>query len=285
MNALELKFEIKNNKNIQTMKKLIFIVIAFAMVLASCTAPKQVAYFQDVSGKDTLIANVGLQLLKVQPGEKLMIVVHSSVPELAATFNLPVVGYRLGTSNTNQSYNSTYATMSYTVSPEGTIDFPILGKIKVEGMTRNEVAEHIKHRLVSENHCTDAIVNVELFNAYVNVMGEVNRPGRYELTQDNVTILDVLSQASDLNVLGLRQNVMVSRKTSEGTQVYKLDMTNMQQLLASPAYMMQQGDVVYVEPNEVRKRQTTVSGNNLLNTGFWISVASLITSIVSVIAR
>lgn len=267
------------------MRKLIFIVIAFAMVFASCTAPKQVAYFQDVSGKDTLIANVGVQLLKVQPGEKLMIVVHSSVPELAATFNLPVVGYRLGTSNTNQSYNSTYATMSYTVSPEGTIDFPVLGKIKVEGMTRNEVAEHIKHRLVSENHCTDAIVNVELSNAYVNVMGEVNHPGRYELTQDNVTILDVLSQASDLNVLGLRQNVMVSRKTSEGTQVYKLDMTNMQQLLASPAYMMQQGDVVYVEPNEVRKRQTTVSGNNLLNTGFWISVASLITSIVSVIAR
>ena len=101
------------------MKKLIFIVIAFAMVLASCSAPRQVAYFQDVSGRDTLIANVGLQPLKVQPGEKLMIVVHSSVPELAATFNLPVVGYRLGASNTNQNYTSTYATMSYTVSPEG----------------------------------------------------------------------------------------------------------------------------------------------------------------------
>ncbi|MBQ0087637.1 MAG: polysaccharide biosynthesis/export family protein [Bacteroidales bacterium] len=269
------------------MKRIVFIVIAAAMVLASCSAPRQVAYFQDVSGKDTLIANVGLRPLKVQPGERLMIVVHSSVPELAATFNLPVIGYRLGTNNTNQNnnFNSTYATMSYIVSPEGTIDFPVLGTIKVEGMTRNEVAEHIKHRLVSENHCTDAVVNVELSNAYVNVMGEVNRPGRYELTQDNVTILDVLSQASDLNVLGLRQNVMVSRKTAQGTQVYTLDMTNMQQLLSSPAYMMQQGDMVYVEPNKVRKRQTTVSGNNLLNTGFWISVASLITSIISVIVR
>lgn len=269
------------------MKRIVFIVIAAAMVLASCSAPRQVAYFQDVSGKDTLIANVGLQSLKVQPGERLMIVVHSSVPELAATFNLPVVGYRLGMNNPNQNngLNSSYATMSYIVSPEGTIDFPVLGIIKVEGMTRNEVAEHIKHRLVSENHCTDAVVNVELSNAYVNVMGEVNRPGRYELTQDNVTILDVLSQASDLNVLGLRQNVMVSRKTAQGTQIYTLDMTNMQQVLASPAYMMQQGDMVYVEPNQVRKRQTTVSGNNLLNTGFWISVASLITSIISVIVR
>lgn len=269
------------------MKRIVFIVIAAAMVLASCSAPRQVAYFQDVSGKDTLIANVGLRPLKVQPGERLMIVVHSSVPELAATFNLPVVGYRLGVNNTNlnNNFNSSYATMSYIVSPEGTIDFPVLGIIKVEGMTRNEVAEHIKHRLVSENHCTDAVVNVELSNAYVNVMGEVNRPGRYELTQDNVTILDVLSQASDLNVLGLRQNVMVSRKTAQGTQIYTLDMTNMQQVLASPAYMMQQGDMVYVEPNKVRKRQTTVSGNNLLNTGFWISVASLITSIISVIVR
>lgn len=267
------------------MKKLFFIVTAFALVFSSCTSPRQVAYFQDVSGKDTLITNVDLQPLRVQPGEKLMIVVHSSVPELAATFNLPVVGYRLGTGNTNQNYNSTYATMSYTVSPEGTIDFPVLGNIKVEGMTRNEVAEHIKHRLVSENHCTDAIVNVELSNAYVNVMGEVNHPGRYELTQDNVTVLDVLSQASDLNVLGLRQNVMVSRKTPQGTQIYKLDMTDMQQLMSSPAYMMQQGDMIYVEPNKVRKRETTVSGNNLLNTGFWISVASLITSIISVVIR
>ena len=267
------------------MRKLFFIITAFAMVLASCSAPRQVAYFQDVSGKDTLLTNVGIQPLTVQPGEKLMIVVHSSVSELAATFNLPVVGYRLGTSNTNQNYSSTYATMSYTVSPEGTIDFPVLGKIKVEGMTRNEVAEHIKGRLINENHCTDAIVNVELSNAYVNVMGEVNRPGRYELTQDNVSILDILSQASDLNVLGLRQNVMVSRKTPEGTQIYKLDLTNMQQLMSSPAYMMQQGDLVYVEPNQVRKRQTTVSGNNLLNTGFWISVASLITSIISIMVR
>lgn len=267
------------------MKKVFFIVIAFAILFASCSTPQQVAYFQDVSGKDTLITNVSLQPLKVQPGEKLMIVVHSSVPELAATFNLPVVGYRLGTSNTNQSYNSNFATMSYTVSPEGTIDFPVLGIIKVEGMTRNEVAEHIKHRLVSENHCTDAIVNVELSNAYVNVMGEVNHPGRYELTQDKVTVLDILSQASDLNVLGQRQNVMVSRQTAQGTQIYTLDMTNMQQLMSSPAYMMQQGDLVYVEPNKMRKRQSTVNGNNILNTGFWISVASLITSVVSIIVK
>lgn len=265
------------------MRRLFIIVTTFAMVLASCSAPKQVAYFQDVSGTDTLITNVGLQPLKVQPGEKLMIVVHSSVPELAASFNLPVVGYRLGVSNTNQNYSSTYATMSYTVSPEGNIDFPILGEIKVAGMTRNEVAEHIKNRLVNENHCKDAIVNVELSNAYVNVMGEVNRPGRYELTQDNVTILDILSQASDLSVLGQRQNVMVSRKTPNGTQIYNLDLTNMQQLLSSPAYMMQQGDLVYVEPNEIRKRQATVNGNNLLSTSFWISVASLAASIISTI--
>lgn len=267
------------------MKKVLFIVIAIAMVFASCSTPKQVAYFQDVLGKDTLITNVSNQPLKVQPGEKLMIVVHSSVPELAATFNLPVVGYRLGSGRSTQNYNSSYATMSYTVSPQGTIDFPVLGSIKVEGMTRNEVAEHIKKRLVSENHCTDAVVNVELYDAYVNVMGEVNRPGRYELAQDNVTLLDVLSLASDLNVLGQRRNVMVSRKTPQGTQVYTLDMTKMQQVLSSPAYIMQQGDMVYVEPNNVRKRQSTVNGNNILNTGFWISVASLITSIVSIMTR
>ena len=267
------------------MKKYLIITLALAVALTSCSAPKQVAYFQDVSGKNVLITDINSrQPLKVQPGEKLMIVVHSSVPELAATFNLPVVGYRLGTGTTNQNYNSTNATMSYTVSPDGTIDFPVLGIIKVEGMTRSEVAKHIKSRLVSENHCTDAVVNVELTNAYVNVMGEVNKPGRYELTQDNVTVLDILSQASDLNLLGLRKNVMVTRNTDKGVHVYKLDMTNMHKLLSSPAYMLQQGDMIYVEPNAFRKRQTTVNGNNALTTSFWISLASLAASILSTIS-
>ena len=137
---------------------------------------------------------------------------------------------------------------------------------------------------MSENHCTDAVVNVELTNAYVNVMGEVNKPGRYELTQDNVTVLDILSQASDLNLLGLRKNVMVTRNTDKGVHVYKLDMTNMHKLLSSPAYMLQQGDMIYVEPNAFRKRQTTVNGNNALTTSFWISLASLAASILSTIS-
>lgn len=267
------------------MRKYILITIVLTSMMMSCATHKQVAYFQDAAGKDTLFSSSSArQSIKVQAGDKLMIVVNSASPELAASFNLPVVGYRLGTTITNQNYNSTQSTMCYTVGTDGTIDFPVLGKIKVEGMQRDEVAAYIKNRLVSENLCTDAVVNAEIYEAYVNVMGEVTHPGRYQLERDVVTILDVLSKASDLSVVGLRHNVMVIRQTTEGTQTYQLDLTNLAQLTSSPGYYMQQGDVVYVEPNKMRKRQTTVNGNNVINASFWISMASLAATIATTVS-
>lgn len=254
-------------------------------MMMSCTTHKQVAYFQDVAGRDTVLSASSVrQSLKVQAGDKLMIVVNSASPELSALFNLPIIGYRVGITNVNKNYNSTQSTMCYTVGTDGTIDFPVLGKIQVEGMQRDDVAAYIKSRLMNENLCTDAVVNVELYEAFVNVMGEVNHPGRYPLERDSETILDVLSKASDLSMVGLRHNVMVIRQTPDGTQSYQLDMTNLAQITSSPGYYMQQGDVVYVEPNKMRKRQTTVNGNNVLNASFWISIASLAATIATTIS-
>lgn len=262
-------------------KTLFMTVIAIA-AMSSCTGPKTIAYFQDVADKDTVLQTAMVQALRVQSGDKLMIAVHSRDPQLAALYNLPVTGTRIGMTN---SGNTTQANMSYTVDSEGNIVFPVLGKVKVAGLKRDEVAATIQERLISENLCNDAVVIVEMDNTFVNVLGEVNRPGRYALTKDNVTVFDAIGMAGDLSIQGKRENVMVVRNMNGQAMTYQLDLNNLQQIVNSPAYYMQQGDVVYVEPNNYRKRQTTVNGNNALSTSFWISVGSLLTSVAVLIKK
>lgn len=250
-------------------------------MMASCKGSENVAYFQDVANRDTLVTMIQSQALKVQSGDKLLIVVNSRDRELASMFNLPISGTQIGM----RTQSNTQATMTYTVDTKGNIDFPVLGTIPVKGMQRDEVAEFIKNRLRNENHCKDAVVTVEMENAYVNILGEVRNAGRYPLTKDNVTIIDALGMAGDLDIQGFRNNIMVIRKEGDKAHTYQLNMNNLQQVVSSPAYYLQQNDIVYVEPNNYRKRQTTVNGNNALSTSFWVSVGSLLTSIAVLIVK
>ena len=116
-------------------------------------------------------------------------------------------------------------------------------------------------------------------NLCISVLGEVNNPGRFNIDRDRVTILDALSMAGDLTIYGNRFKVMVMRQEGDVQRVYGVNLTSGKQIYTSPVYYLQQNDVVYVEPNEVRARQSTVNGNNVRSTSFWISLASLLTSI------
>ena len=116
-------------------------------------------------------------------------------------------------------------------------------------------------------------------------MGEVARPGRFAIEKDRVTVLEALSTAGDLTIFGVRKNVVVMRNEGEKNRVYRLNLCSADSLTMSPAYYIQQNDVVYVEPNTMRARQSTVNGNNILSTSFWISVASLLTSIAVLLKK
>lgn len=116
-------------------------------------------------------------------------------------------------------------------------------------------------------------------NLSVNVMGEVNRPGRYNIDKDHLTILDALSQAGDLTIYGKREKVLVLRNENGKQRVYDINLCSADHLYSSPVYYLQQNDVVYVEPNDTKARQSTVNGNNVRSTSFWISLASLLTTI------
>ena len=267
----------------------LFLVVCIAVT--GCKTPQNVAYFQDVNEQVIPVSSNEAGMIKIRPLDKLSIVIKSKDPALAELFNLSVNTMRVGQTASVQggnssvrSYSGGYEGMSnYTVTPSGDIDFPVLGILHVEGMTREELAAFIKGDLIGKGLVKDPVVTVEFINTGYSVMGEVNSPGRFDINKDKLTILEALSIAGDLSIQGQRDNVTVLREEKDGVHTYKLDLTNLQGLAKSPAYYIQQNDVIYVEPNEIRKRQTTTNGNNVLSTGFWVSVASLLTSVVTTI--
>ena len=259
--------------------------IGMVLALAACSTPKDVAYFQDRE-EGTSIEVLNQQVIRVQPSDKLSIVVNSKNPELANMFNLPYFTHRIGSVDRNASTLSASQNIScYTVDDEGNIDFPQLGKIRVTGMQRQEIGTLIKNKLIESQLVLDPIVTVEFANLFFSVLGEVSRPGRYNIDQDKISILDAISMAGDLNINGKRKNVTVFRENNGKKDIYSLDLTSAYNLYSSPAYYLQQKDIVYVEPNDNRIRQSTINGNNVRSTSFWISLTSLLTSITVLIVN
>lgn len=257
-------------------------------LLASCSTPKNIAYLQGIDNAQIIeIAAAKNGTIKIQPFDKLSIIVTCMDPALAQMFNLPVLSNNhvqrnspIGSSIDFRSYNVAYSEgiSGFTVSAEGTIQYPVLGQIKVEGMTRNELAAFIKGEIMGRGLIKDPIVTVEFLNVGISVMGEVNRPGRYDLNVDEINLLEAISLAGDLTIQGQRENVKVLRKEGDSVQTFVIDLTDSKNVLSSPAYYLKQGDIIYVEPNNIRKRATVANGNNVTNVSFWLSVASLLTS-------
>lgn len=254
----------------------ISIVAASVLALGSCSTPKQISYFQDLRPGESGPALAAPVEIRIQPKDKLSILVNSQDLRLTNLFNLPIVSQQVGQET---SYNTNRGMSGYTVDSKGDIDFPVLGALHVQGMTREEVAAYIKKELQSHDLIKDPVVTAEFMNLTVSVMGEVSRPGRYNIDKDHLTILDALSQAGDLTIYGKREKVLVLRNENGTQRVYGVNLCSGNHVYSSPVYYLQQGDVVYVEPNDTKARQSTVNGNNVRSTSFWISLASLLTTI------
>lgn len=266
-----------NRRN--TLWSCLLMVAVGILLLNSCGSSKEVVYFQDLRPGESEIKLPEMQAITVQPEDKISIIVNSRDPQLTNLFNLPYVSRQLGQTSDMASSGSSQGVSGYTVDANGEIDFPVLGKIKVVGKKREEIAQYIKSELLRENLVKDPVVTVEFMNLCVAVLGEVNNPGRFAIDRDRMTVLDALSMAGDLTIYGNRSKVLVLRQEGDVQRVYGIDLTSGKHVYTSPAYYLQQNDVVYVEPNNVKARQSTVNGNNVRSTSFWISLASLLTSI------
>ncbi len=260
---------------------LLGITSCLVLLLNGCGSTNSVSYFQDIHYNDSMLL-AKPHVITFQPGDKVSIVVNSKDPKLADLFNLPTISYRVGQgSSTLSSYNSQVSL--YTVDSNGDIDFPVVGTIHIGGETREQTAELIKGILIGKDLLKDPVVTVEFGNLYFSVLGEVSKPGQYTIDRDQVTILDAISKAGDLTIYGVRDSIKVLRQVDGMQKTYKVNLMSWKDLSSSPAYYVKQNDVIYVTPNETKARQSTVNGNTIRSTSFWISIASLITSIAVLI--
>lgn len=262
------------------MKNTFSLLLIICGLFCSCSTTEKIVYFQDQQiGTEYEVVNN--RYITMQPQDQLMIVVSSKDPQLAALFNQPRVQHYAG--NIEAPSNAGGQTMGYTVDNKGYIDFPVLGNIYIQGLSREEVAALIKSKLISNDLIKDPVVTVDFLNLSFFVLGEVAFPGKYPIDRDQMTILEALSMAGDLTIYGRRDKVFLTRNGDKRI-TYELDMRS-SAVYTSPAFYVQQNDIIYVEPNKVRANQATVNGNNVRSVSLWISVISLLSTIAVLIIK
>lgn len=253
------------------------LILFLVLILSSCASIQKIAYFQNEPVDKELKMNKG-PIIKVEPQDQLSIVVSSKDPLLASLFNLARVQQTVGQSSETGTNNKSGEIMGYTVDSKGNIDFPILGEIHIEGLSREEIAKTIKDQLTNKNLIKDPIITVDFQNLYFSVLGEVSKPGQFNIDKDKTTLIEALSKAGDLTIYGERGKVYLTRQNNGTRITYQVDLRS-SDIYNSPAFYIKQNDVIYVQPNNVKANQSTVNGNNVKSVSLWISVTSLLTTV------
>lgn len=262
--------------------KSVFAACLLAVSFTACTSYKDVPYFQDLANPaNSVTLKSQHEVLRIEPGDKLQILVVSALtPELAEGFNL----YSSSTRYMSTSYsNNNSKVLAYHVDTNGDIDFPVLGKIRVKGMTREEVAVTIKNLLQTNKLLDEVVVNCEILNHYVNVIGDAKNVGRIPITEDHMTVIELLAQCGDLPVTGERKNVMVIREENGEYKPHFLDLTSAEQVYNSEVFYLKPDDVVYVNPNKTKQRGSMASGNFWATPSTYIGLFGTLMSLTSVI--
>ena len=242
-------------------------LLLLPFLLVACQSYKKVPYFQDVEVVNEANQQEKLYDARIMPKDLLTIVVSCTNPELAIPFNLTVA--------------STQAALQpYLVDNEGNINFPVLGELKLGGLTKREAEQLILDKLKPYMKETP-IVTVRMVNYKISVIGEVARPGTFTISNEKVNLLEALAMAGDMTVYGLRDNVKLIREDANGKQqIITLDLNKAETIL-SPYYWLQQNDIVYVTPNKAKARNSDV-GNS---TSLWFSATSILVSVVSLLVN
>jgi polysaccharide export outer membrane protein len=265
------------------MKRLIQMTCLLAvLVFTSCASRKNMIYLQDM---DDIHEYPVIQKYEavIQRDDKLNIVVSSKNPELALAFNIPGTGgYSVGADGTITA-GSTGAISAgedkpgYLVDINGDIDFPILGKLHVEGMTRNQLTEYIKKKLVDSELLKDPIVLVSFLNFKFSVLGEVGHVGTFNVTGDRITLLEAIAMAGDMKETSKIEHVAIIRDYGNKRRMMHVDLRT-KDLFLSPAYYLHQNDIIYVEPNKMKSSEQSQRKFQYFYTG-----ASFLTTIVTLV--
>ena len=249
-------------------------------LLVACQSYKKVPYFQDVEMVNEVEQQESLYDAKIMPKDLLTIVVSCTNPELAIPFNLTVASNAAMAANTSSYVTTQPILQPYLVDNEGNINFPVLGELKLGGLTKKEAERLIIDKL--KPYMKEIpIVTVRMVNYKISVIGEVTRPGTFTISNEKVNLLEALAMAGDMTVYGLRDNVKLIREDANGKQqIVTLDLNKAETIL-SPYYWLQQNDIVYITPNKAKARNSDV-GNS---TSLWFSATSILVSVVSLLVN
>ncbi|TDS13708.1 polysaccharide biosynthesis/export family protein [Sphingobacterium paludis] len=250
------------------MKKF-FLLLVLLATLASCASKKNIVYLQK-SG--TISDEIYEQFApKIQQEDLITIAVSAADIKATIPFNQQNPYQMNAAAGQDFTFKPTYL-----VDNKGEIDFPVLGKLKIGGLTRLQATDLLRKEL--SKYIVDPGVNLTFANFKVTLLGEVTRPGSYTLPQERVTVLEALGLAGDMTIRGVRSNVLLIRETNGEKKMERLDLTS-DSLLASPYYYLAQNDVLYVEPNGAQIRSSSLGQN----TNVLISVSSVIISILTLV--
>ena len=264
------------------MKRKLFPALLLIVLLGSCRTPQNVSYFQGLENiSEELAESMNMTYYsKICVDDVLTINVASPDRETAMPYNPPPYSYyKPGESEIGISAE-TQNLYTYLVDEEGYIGFPVLGKVKVAGLTINEANRKMEGLLKDE--LPGGLVNIQIVNFKIRVLGEVARPNEYQIKSNRISILDIISMAGDLTIMGDRKSVLLLRDANGQKERIRLDLTD-PAIFASPYYYLQQNDLVYVEPNKSQKRNSQYSNEHNFRLSVFSAIFATIASVTGVV--
>ena len=255
------------------MQKIAIIVLAFIMLtITSCVSKKEIVYFQNDESNQTELTIPYKTTFKAD--DLLQITVSATNLDAVKPFNLPSVNFSASTNSVaGQPKQQTYL-----IDSKGYIDFPVLGQIKLAGLTRTNAIDLLKNKL-SPAYIKNPTINIKITNFSITVLGDVKKPGRFTIPNERISVLEAIGLAGDLNMSGIR-NIEVKREFKNKITSYKLDLRS-NKIFNSPAYYLHQNDVVYVKPNKASSQDAAYNKN----AGLFISIGSVLISLIAILTR
>lgn len=250
-----------------SLKMIKFLLLSCLMF--SCASRQDVVYYQNINNLNSK-TNANNYEIKIQADDLLMIIVSADDPEVVIPFNLKT--YSVSNNNKLDITRGQETVQLYLVDQSGNIEFPVLGKLKVNGLTRTEVLALLQEKI--QMYVKNATINLRIMNFKISLQGEVNLPGTYPVSSERVTLIEALSMAKDLTIYGRRDNILVIRESNGVKSYNRVDITKAD-FINSPFYYLSQNDVVYVEPNKTRVNSSAVGPN----TSVIISAVSILVSL------
>lgn len=248
-------------------KNLLFLLLS--LIFSSCASTRNLVYFKNLENDTEYKEEVKNKIApKIQPDDLLSITVSSLNPESNILFNNGVLQTIGGNSN---SGTSSHTNDGYLVNKDGAINFPVLGSVKLEGLTKEEATDKMEEEI--KKSVKNPIVNIKFLNFRITVIGEVNRPSTFIVPSERINLIEALGLAGDLTAYGKRENILIIRETNGIRTTARIDLSN-KNVLSAPFYYLQQNDIVYVEPAKLKALQGSSSS-------FYLPLISLGLSLIS----